>query len=215
MGRPVKRQCREGSPGLVWGEKGEAKAMNEMSEFAREMSSLRKNLLGSGVMFCFSGYMTEDVLAGVREALRDKLILEEASKTTIRSVISLFVELAQNVVRYSAEREAREDVEPVLDLRYGVMTMGRDQGRYFVACGNLITAADADRLSRELTHIASLNADELKALYRKILKGDAPEGSKGAGVGLVEIARRSSEAILFDFSEESEDRTFFVLKAFV
>jgi hypothetical protein len=41
------------------------------------------------------------------------------------------------------------------------------------------------------------------------------EGSKGAGLGIIEIARRASKPIEFDFTEVDGDYTFFTLKASV
>ena len=45
---------------------------------------------------------------------------------------------------------------------------------------------------------------------------DTPEmDSKGASIGLLEIARRSSSPIEFDFMSIDEQKTFFCLKAYI
>ena len=140
-------------------------------------------------MFCFSGYMTEEILSGIGTALKRKLEIEDAGRSTSKSLFSVFVELVQNVIRYSAEHEVHPREDGLYDLRYGVLTVGRDNDHYFVACGNMVRFKDADRLSSNLAHIKTLDKDGLKALYKETLKGDVPEGSKGAGVGFIEIAR--------------------------
>ena len=58
-----------------------------------------------------------------------------------------------------------------------------------------------------------MNKDELKALYKEKLRADPEEGSKGAGLGFMEIARRATQPIEFDFVEVDADYTFFALKA--
>ena len=60
-----------------------------------------------------------------------------------------------------------------------------------------------------------MSKDELKARYKKILRGETPEGSKGAGVGLIDIARRSRHGFEFDFAEMDEGLKYFALKAYV
>ena len=49
-------------------------------------------------------------------------------------------------------------------------------------------------------------------MSKETLKGETPEGSKGAGVGLIEIARRSSRPIEFDFTDVDSRFSFFALE---
>ena len=58
-----------------------------------------------------------------------------------------------------------------------------------------------------------MSKDELKALYKEKLRADPEEGSKGAGLGFMEIARRASKPIEFDFADVDRDYAFFALKA--
>ena len=57
-----------------------------------------------------------------------------------------------------------------------------------------------------------MSKEELRALYKEQLRADPEEGSKGAGLGFMEIARRASKPIEFDFTDLG-DYTFFALKA--
>lgn len=184
-------------------------------ELARELADLRDTMQNDKIMFCFSGYMTEDVLTGIGGALKKKLELEEADRTTSKSLFSIFVELVQNVIRYSAEFDESPEKPDLMDLRYGVLTVGISDNHYFVACGNLVTRTDADRLSKGLKHIQALDKDGLKALYKETLKGETPEGSKGAGVGFIEIARRAGNGFEYDFESVDDEHAFFAVKAFI
>ena len=49
-------------------------------------------------------------------------------------------------------------------------------------------------------------------MYKETLKSETPEGSKGAGVGFIEIARRSSKPIRFDFIDVDDRFSFFALE---
>jgi hypothetical protein len=186
-----------------------------MAILADELSDLREYMHSNGVMFCFTGFMTEDVLTGVGSALKKKLEVEDVDRKSMKGLFSVFVELVQNVIRYSAEGAPSDEPSDMYDLRYGVVTVGRDQDRYFVACGNLISEEDEKRLSKDLAYIASLDSDGLKQVYKATLKGDAPEGSKGAGVGFIEIARRATYGFEFDFKKIKDGRSFFSLKAYL
>lgn len=183
---------------------------------AERMHDFRDLLSREGIVFCYSGYVTEGVLSGIGSALKTKLSTETGDKRTARGVFSLFVEQVQNVIRYSAEIESAPECEPAgQELRYGILTVGRVEGRYFVSCANMIHRQDVERLRSNLERLQGLDAEGLKALYKETLRGDAPEGSKGAGAGFIDIARRASQGFEFDFLEISESRAYFAIRAFI
>jgi len=182
---------------------------------APEMYEFRNLLAEKGILFCYSGYMTEDVLSGIGQAIRMKLELENADKKIARSVFSLFVEQVQNVIRYSAEKEEFIAGTVQKELRFGVLTVGHKDGSFFVSCSNLIEGKDVSRLDESLKHIQQLDNDGLKKLYKETLRGETPEGSKGAGVGFIDIARRAQKGFEFDFMPVKDDRSYFSIKAYV
>ena len=182
---------------------------------ARDMYDFRDELARKGIIFCYSGYMTEEVLTGIGGALKTKLALEREERARARSLFAVFVEQVQNVVRYSAEREAGGEVGDTKELRYGVLTVGKTDEKYFVACSNLIAKSDVGRLEENLRAIRNMSSTELKALYKETLRGDTPEHSKGAGVGFIDIARRALYGFEFDFAEINDNHAYFCLKAYV
>jgi hypothetical protein len=50
-------------------------------------------------------------------------------------------------------------------------------------------------------------------MYKENLKSEPEEGSRGAGVGIIEIARRASKPIEFDFADFDDRFSFFALEA--
>ena len=66
--------------------------------------SARRCCISQGIIFAYSGYVTEPVLSGVGEALKQKLTIDDADTKTLRSVFAVFVEQMQNIIRYSAEK---------------------------------------------------------------------------------------------------------------
>ena len=183
----------------------------------RDLFDLRATLQRQGIIFAFSGYMTETVLSGVGEAIKQKLTIDDADTKTLRSVFAVFVEQMQNIIRYSAELAAQSsaDDSPMLEIRYGIVTIGQEGSEYVVQAGNLVAQKDVERLRTRLTKIRDMNKEELRALHKEQLRAAPEEGSKGAGLGIMEIARRASKPIEFDFTDVDGDYAFFTLKASV
>lgn len=185
---------------------------------ARELWDFRSMLATEGIVFCYSGFMTEEVLLGIGNTLKKKLVLEKTDKKVARGVFSLFVEQVQNVIRYSTEMETDDTSDPDAaenELRYGLLTIGWQEDRYFVSCANMVPKHDVERLKNNLTRIQNMDKQGLKSLYKKLLKEDPPEGSKGAGVGFVEIARRATKGFEFDFHETDSMHSYFAIKAYI
>jgi len=60
-----------------------------------------------------------------------------------------------------------------------------------------------------------MNKDELKQFYKKKRKEEPKSSSKGAGIGFIEMARKSSEPIKFNFEKLTNDSSFFTIEIIV
>lgn len=185
----------------------------------------RYELSRRGIVFTYSGYLNDDILTGIGNALRTKLALDHTDNKVSRGIFSAFVEQVQNVIRYSAESqgpETTDEGEPVADpllnqeIRYGLVAIGdRPDGKRFVTCCNMIEKKNVGRLSESLEAIRGLDRKELTRLMREQLKDGPPEGSKGAGVGFISIAREANGD--WDYQmvpTEDENRMFFCFEAY-
>lgn len=166
----------------------------------------------TGIILCFSGFVSEKVMFSLGEVLRARMQQEETEASVAKRVFSVFVEQAQNVIRYSAHRPDLP-AEPAMSA--GLIMVGEESGRFFVVCGNEVRRQDVPQLSARLASLASMTPEELKAHYRVKLREPPEEGSLGGSIGLIEIMRRASAPVEFDFQDIEEDRSFFCLKAYV
>ena len=182
---------------------------------AKDMLPFRKSLSDQGILFCYNGYITEDVLFSIGTTIKQKMASEGTDKKVARGLFSLFVEQMQNVIRYSAEKESGDYGAGEITLRYGLLVVGAEVNRHFVACSNMIEKKDEERLRTQLTEIQGMDAEGLKALFRKKLKEEVPEGSQGAGVGFIDIARRATQGFEFDFSAVDDAFSYFSIKAYI
>jgi Family of unknown function (DUF6272) len=185
---------------------------------AKELFDLRSQFHRSGILFAYCGYVTEPVLTGVGDALKLKLVLEDMDTKTARSVFAVFVEQMQNIIRYSAEKDkhaasAEGAATGPTELSYGILTISRDGGGFIVKAGNLVGKSDIARLRGKLEVVSQADKEELKAMYKETLRAGPEEGSKGASIGFIEIARRVSKPIKFDFVEADDLHAFFALEA--
>lgn len=167
-----------------------------------------------GIIFCFSGPVSQDVIEGIGGTLKQKMEIEDTDLNTSQKVFSVFVEQMQNIVNYSADRVIHEDRQEG-EIRLGVLIVGKEEGSFYVLCGNKINRELAGSIRGQLETIAGMDKDELKKLYRERRKSAPQTEEKGTGLGFIDIARKASQPIEFDFMPVDDDFVFFTIKAVI
>jgi len=164
-----------------------------------------------GIIFSFSGYLSEGVLYSLGEALRHKMTLEDTDITTVKKVFSVFVEQSQNIIRYSADKLVGPG-DHGIELSSGMVTIGREEGHFYIVCANSMRQDQVEKLRERLETLKSMDKEEIKTYYREQLREAPDADSRGGTIGLIEIARRASAPIEFDFKPEDNGTSFFCLR---
>jgi len=100
------------------------------------------------------------------------------TKAAISDVFSIYIELTQNARNYIIERQL-----PPGELSSTIVVVARKDETHAVTSGNYILKEDVQPLKERIEQINAMNADDLKALYKKQLRSERPEGARGAGIG--------------------------------
>jgi len=158
------------------------------------------------VLYYFSGDINEAVLGGLGEALRHRLESQSLAGPVRRKLFSTFIEMAQNVIHYAAS-EAGDALDPKPGKRASI-ALGCDGSDYWVVCGNRVDVAYIPRITERLTELQGLSLPEIKQRYKQQVANDEHQEqdsvSKGAGLGLLTIARDSKSPIEFSFASEPD-----------
>jgi len=67
-------------------------------------------------------------------------------------------------------------------------------------------------LKERLDQINNMNPEELRDQYKELINKSAFSEKGGAGLGLLVIARKSSNKFEYDFRKLGEKKTYFTLK---
>lgn len=170
-----------------------------------------QNIKKENIIFCYSGPISNATVEGIGHTLKLDLEIEDAGFTVSQAIFSIFVEQMQNVLNYSAEK-VKEDVELDRELRIGILVIGQEGEGMYVYCGNKIMNSDVDRIRDRIESIRMLDKDELKTLYKEKRRQAPEDGSKGAGLGLIEMARKAGKPIDYSFTYLDSRYSFFSIK---
>ncbi len=177
---------------------------------------IKKDFDRRGIFFCFNGPISQALLVGMGETLKRKMKLADAGASTVLRVFSMLVEQAQNIIHYSAEKFPSDGTEEKgQKLRLGLIAVGHEKDHYFVLCGNKIRNADIEPLKRHLENIQGMDKGELKTYYKEKRRQPPVDSGKGAGLGFLEMAKRASEPIQFEFEKIDDDFSFFSIQTII
>jgi hypothetical protein len=132
-------------------------------------------------------------------------LLQEARRVK-RRLAHVITESVQNIFRHGETTAVIGPCE---------LTVSAAAGGYAVVSGNPVKKSRAAHIAKKLEAINALSREGQTSLYRRILQQGDTSSTGGAGLGFVDMARRSAKKVFFDFQEMSGDYCFFRLKVFV
>jgi len=169
---------------------------------------LQSTLGSSGILISFSGRFSQGIIEELGEAIMKHMEAEDRPRNSIYNVFAIFVEITHNIKKYAVSKLGSEFYDRIYNS--GIVTIGRNEEGYFICSGNLIEKADSERLAEKLDSLIHLDKDQLKKRYKEQMKKDLPPDSTGAGLGLIDIARKSSKSMNYSM-RNMQDLSFFTL----
>ncbi|MZP29847.1 hypothetical protein GTO91_09020 [Heliobacterium undosum] len=177
------------------------------------MIQLQQALSSENVLISFSGRFTQGIIEELGEAVKNYLENENRPKNDIFNIFAIFIEQTQNIKNYITVKEGTPAHDRVANS--GIVLIGKRNSGNYVSSGNLIENVDAPALARRIDRLTALDKAELKKLYKEEMKKDVSPGSLGAGLGLIDIARKSSAPLEYSIINIDERFSFFTLTAII
>lgn len=152
--------------------------------------------------------MSHEIIEGIGSAIRAKIGEgSDGDKRAALKVFSIFVEQVENVINYSVEKDQANSA-----MSFGIVVVGKKDGLFFISGGNRIERSRESKLGGYLTKLAAMDKKELKTYYKERRRAGKDDDSKGAGIGFIEMARKSCKPLEFDFQKLDEKYSFFTIE---
>lgn len=168
-----------------------------------------KEKYGQGrLVFEYFGELSQELVPFLFERIEKNLAAEEHVLSKVRRIAKISLEILQNTLHYQDRHELPPDVRKSLLLIYA------KDGQFFIISGNSIQKANLLKLHGRLSKANRLKASELEEVYLQILDKDELR-SDGAGLGIIEIMRKSQNKFRYEFFDLQKDISFFLLECLV
>lgn len=159
------------------------------------------------LLLVYRDEITQDVTNDLLAIAEIKMNGSSDQKKIIRKVFNVLVECVQNIVNHA-------DPSPIKKLnKAAILVIGRGSDHYFVITGNLIRNERIENLKEIIDLINNLSPEVVREYYTEKMKVAEFSQKGGAGLGLLDIARRSGRKMEYDFRPVNEDFSYFSFKA--
>lgn len=165
-------------------------------------------LSADNVMLSYRGRVNGDLITSLLQFAEAKFSELQTAPIIRKKVLNILVETLQNVFHHGRNPHSnnRPDDQSLLVITH-------ESDGYLIIIGNHLNASKAQGMKLRLDRINAMTREELSENYRSILinKEKTPE-TAGAGIGMIDIARRSGRKIEYSLREVDEDCYFFCMQ---
>lgn len=177
-----------------------------------DLTRLQNELHRQGVLMSFSGPFSHSIIEELGKVVRHYLESAQVARSALMDVFAVYIEQAQNVGHYVCRQMA--GAEQARLASSGIVVIAREEQRCVVSSGNLLDRADAPALTAQLERLRSLDKAGLKSLYKEQMRRPL-NLQGGAGLGLIDMARKASAPLEYALGEVDERYVFFSLRVVI
>lgn len=179
------------------------------------INAVKEFVKKDGIVFLtYGGFLTQALIAGMAESLEKETAANNIGLGDASNILTIFVELSQNIVNYSKTKEEENNDNVAEGLVIVGKAMHEAQQNYYIVSQNIVAVRDMEKITPKLEEILSMNRDELRKRYRELRKSGRDTHERGGGIGFYEIAKRSDK-IEYKFSPINDKKFYFEFKSIV
>lgn len=169
-----------------------------------------QNMQSKDIVLAYKGNVSQDMFNSLLQVAESKLGKIELSAKLRKKVFNILVEVLQNIYHhFDGSEENNQDLLSILFL------LNKNGSEYQIITGNHILLTKVDELKAKIDSINALSEEELKTVYRQTLYKGGVSDKGGAGLGILDIARRSGEKIKYNFKKVNDNYSFFSLEVII
>ncbi len=169
--------------------------------------NLFKGLQKDNLNYVYRGVFTQTITDHILNLTEVNMEKSGENSKIKKRVFTIMVEGLQNITRHQEVDDKTDDIES------GIFMLQDHDDKYYITTGNPIYNDSIENLTSLLNKINSLDTEELKKYYKTVLNNNIISEKGGAGLGLIEMARKSGRKLVYDFVKINDKYSYFYLNS--
>jgi len=166
-----------------------------------------KSMKQHEITLVYEGEITHQITKAFTSLTESNMAKEEESNLVQKKVFHVMVECLQNISKHADDYGAND----YLFSGRGIFLVSKGKDEYSVTTGNAIEHTRMPELKRMLEQVNSLDKEELTELYKKQIKEGRLSDKGGAGLGFIDIKRKTGRNLEYHFLPINDVSSFFLL----
>ncbi len=156
--------------------------------------------------FVYQGFFTNNIVITAIELIENNLIKHSGFRKLRHKLSFLMIESFQNITRYGDEPENKNH-----EYRKELFLVRNVKDHFYIASANIIENSKIDYVNAKLKEVNQLEHSQLNKLYQNVLTNNHFTDAGGAGLGFIEMVRKTKQKLEFDFVKIDENYSYFYL----
>ena len=170
------------------------------------VSKFHRTIREQKIMLVYEGEITQTITKAFSSMTEQNLDTTADSSKTQKRVYHVMVECLQNVAKHADDEDTGEPIFP----GRGIFMISNDDAKYTVTTGNIVSNDKKEIIKEMIDKFNSLDATEIKAEYKRMIKASRLSEKAGAGLGFIDIVKKTGNKIDYHFDEINERTSFFI-----
>lgn len=171
-----------------------------------------KNIYDDNIILMHKGELNFDLVSVLVSSLEERLTKIEENKIVRKKFYNLATEIIQNLYYHLDEVQVDGSNISEYEAKAALILISARKRFFSFQTGNYLAKSKITKLKEKLEGINAMDAQELRALYKKVLADNEFSDKGTAGLGFIDIARKSGQKFLFDFHEINKDTSYFTFE---
>ena len=182
---------------------------NSVSDYFKFIYQFHTEMERNEFNLVYEGEITHQITKAFTSLAENNMNKEMEDANVKKRVFHVMVECLQNICKHA------DDVEYIENFTTGngIFIVGKHEDEYHIITGNKIANHKVEWMTELLNNINTLDKEGLKDLYKSTMKDGKLSNKGGAGLGFIDIARKTGSALEFHFEKIDDDFSFFILKS--
>ncbi|WP_422362126.1 SiaB family protein kinase [Reichenbachiella sp.] len=173
---------------------------------------LYNKIYNENVLLMYKGAITFDLVTSVIETLDRKVNMTESDKKVQKLFYSAAVECVHNLYHHMDEVKGHFKEISEHDAKSGLITVIAKEKYYNIITGNFIPTKHTYDLKDKIEEVNNTDKNGLRALYKETLSNGEFSEKGTAGLGLIQLARKTGERLNYKFDKVNSEYSYFTFQ---
>jgi hypothetical protein len=180
---------------------------NSTSDFLEFVYGFYKTMKSNEIRLAYEGKISHQIIKTFIALAEAQMAEDQEAIRVQRIIFHVMVECLQNVTRHADDDQPGDNVYS----GNGIFLISKNTTAYYITTGNAILNEKIPALKSMIDKVNDLDSPMLKDFYMKQMREGRLSEKGGAGLGFIDIRRKTGSKLEYHFLPVSDKISFFML----